>query len=342
MIQNSIDIVIIGLNAEKTIVRCLNSIEGVIKVNSDKKIKVYYVDGGSVDNTLLLVSRYKFVNILKFNKKNPTPGAQRNFGWQQGKGEYVQFIDSDTTLELSWFNEALNFIKKDDKIGAVCGKRVELYPYISFYNWIGNIEWNPKFGNVLEFGGDVFIKREVLEKTNGYKDSLIAGEDPELSYRIRNLGYKILKIDRVMTYHDLAMINFRQYLKRSFRSGYAFAEINYMYKDMWGQELKRILVRGGISLILFIIALLFVIIDYRITLFAILSSLLLLFRPRLFLVSKFMILYNLNKDEGKKYAWHVSLVVLPQFLGSIRFYLGKLLKKPLKNNKMRLSTGGIK
>jgi GT2 family glycosyltransferase len=41
------------------------------------------------------------------------------------------------------------------------------------------------------FGGGVLIRREALEDANGYDEYLIAGEDPDLSYRIREKGWEI-------------------------------------------------------------------------------------------------------------------------------------------------------
>lgn len=64
-----------------------------------------------------------------------------------------------------------------------------------------------------------------------------------------------------------------------------------------------------------------------------------LFSPRLFRIEKFMRENNLNKTEAKKYAWHCSLVVIPQLFGIIRFYFGQLFNKPLKNKRSTLKTG---
>jgi len=48
--------------------------------------------------------------------------------------------------------------------------------------------------------------------------------------------------------------------------------------------------------------------------------------------------HHLNNKEAKIYGWHCSMVVLPQFFGIIRFYVGKLFNKPLKNKRRNLKT----
>jgi hypothetical protein len=92
-------------------------------------------------------------------------------------------------------------------------------------------------------GGDALIRREVLERTGGYDESLIAGEDPELCARIWALGYKIVRLDRLMVGHDLAIIRFWQYWQRSVRTGYAYAEVSERFRHtnspLWYREARR-------------------------------------------------------------------------------------------------------
>jgi cellulose synthase/poly-beta-1,6-N-acetylglucosamine synthase-like glycosyltransferase len=337
--DTKIDIVIIGLNCEKTLEKCICS---VLKIDYNMDfIDIYYVDGGFNDNSKKIAQKYSKVNIIELNLEYPTPGKQRNEGWLKGNSKYVQFIDSDTILDKNWLKKAVNEIKKDKKIGAICGNRKELYPEKSIFNWIGNLEWNLAYGEISEFGGDVLIKREVLEKTKGYNSNLVAGEDPELSHRIIKLGYKIVRINTDMTKHDLAMTTVKQYLKRAYRTGYAFAEVNFLHNEMWKTEVKRILKRGGISLGLISIGLLLILINKILAVSIILLGIYILFRPRLQLVKKFMYNLKLTKKESKLYCWHLSVIVLPQLIGVLRYYIGKILNKPLRNKKNKLSTGGI-
>ncbi|HUG23786.1 MAG TPA: glycosyltransferase family 2 protein, partial [Albitalea sp.] len=58
----------------------------------------------------------------------------------------------------------------------------------------------------------------------GYREGLIAGEEPELCVRLRAAGWKIWRLDAEMTLHDAAMIRFGQWWSRATRAGFAFAE----------------------------------------------------------------------------------------------------------------------
>jgi GT2 family glycosyltransferase len=58
----------------------------------------------------------------------------------------------------------------------------------------------------------------------GFRNDLIAGEEPELCVRLRQAGWRVFRLDREMCRHDAAMTRFGQWWRRSARAGHAFAE----------------------------------------------------------------------------------------------------------------------
>jgi len=68
------------------------------------------------------------------------------------------------------------------------------------------------------------MRLDALQAVGGYRDSLIAGEEPELCVRLRGAGWKIWRLGRDMVWHDAAMLRWSQWWKRSKRAGHAFAE----------------------------------------------------------------------------------------------------------------------
>ena len=333
--QPLIDVVIIGLNSAKTLAACIESVFACAYPR--ERINVVYADGGSTDTSLSIAASHG-VNAIKVEAPTPSPGRQRNAGWRNGSGEFVQFLDSDTVMEPGWLGKAIRSFVPGGVVGAVCGNRRELHPERSVFNWIGDLEWNGKPGEVEAFGGDVLISRSVLERTGGYDPDLIAGEDPELSYRIRESGYVILRLAVPMTKHDLAMRTVKQYYKRAFRSGHAFAEIHSRHRDFKAIEVRRIALRT-IPFLVGLAAIPFAVIFPWLALAPIVGSAILI-RPRLLLVGKFQDYLALGRADARKYAWHASLVVLPQFFGMLRFYYGRLLSRPLTNRKVLTASNG--
>ena len=340
-----IDCIIIGVNCEKTLERCVRSIFS--GSYPEHKVHIIYSDGGSTDRSIAIAHSFSQVNVIKLNPEYPTPGLGRNAGWRAGRSPYVQFLDSDTILDPEWMITAIEGMK-NPSIGAVRGYRRELHPERSFFNWIGDMEWNAKPGECDSFGGDVLIRRTALEASGGYDEELVGGEDPELSWRISHNGWKILMLDALMTSHDLAMLKTSQYLKRSFRSGYGFAAIQSRVSkrgsNFWKADLRRIILKGaGFFIFLFTGIIMLILqqsyIGFAASVLSIIAGSTMLFSPRLFRIEKFMRENNLKKTEAKKYAWHCSLVVIPQLFGIMRFYFGRLFNKPLKNKRGTLKTG---
>lgn len=342
-----IDCVIIGVNCQQTLGRCLASVQA-----SDypaDKLHIIYVDGGSTDQSLKIAGEFAGISVISLNPEYPTPGLGRNRGWKKGTSPFIQFLDSDTILAAGWLKTGIAAMA-DATVGAVQGLRREMHPERSIFNWIGELEWNGPAGEADSFGGDVMIRRRVLEMVGGYDEILVGGEDPELSQRTKSQGWRILRLETPMTHHDLAMTTIKQYLRRAFRSGYAFAAVRDRIASegnpFWQFDLRKIVIKGGGFLVLALIGLLTLIVGQSLpaaigALLSLAAGAALLCLPRLFKIEKFMHDYNLTREQARRYAWHFSLVVLPQLFGAIRYYWGKWLHKPLRNRQDRLATGGL-
>jgi hypothetical protein len=158
-----------------------------------------------------------------------TAARARNAGFRRLREiapelRYVQFIDGDCELNSAWAAHAVAFLEAHADVGAVSGRRRERWPERSVYNWLCEQEWGGPTGEICAFGGDVMMRREAFDKVGGYRDDLIAGEEPELCVRLRAAGWRVWRLDSQMTLHDAAMTGFWQWWWRVARSGYAFAQ----------------------------------------------------------------------------------------------------------------------
>ncbi|MBF0119521.1 MAG: glycosyltransferase [Desulfobacterales bacterium] len=320
-----IGIVIIGINVEKYISDCIQSVK---ESNYPKELlKIVYVDGGSRDKSVDIAKSIEGVSVIELKEKHPTPGRGRNAGWKVLSAAYIQFLDGDTIIHPDWLKNAVNAFKID--IAAVCGKREERFPDKNIFHFITEVEWKYEIGYCRYFGGDVLIKRDVLEKTQGFDEYLIAGEDPELSYRIRGLGLKILRIDCKMTTHDINMSFFSQYLKRAYRSGYAYAEIGLKFlkttEKLWLKELLRTSLKCLIPIFLIIFGFL-----NGFSFLGLILASIIVFKPFL-KISEFKKKYDIKLEKAIFYSLHLSFVCFPQFVGILRYYAGLVMNNPLKN-----------
>ncbi|MDZ4799403.1 MAG: glycosyltransferase [Bryobacteraceae bacterium] len=241
-----LSIVIIGRNEGTRLERCLQSVFRIDDVGGP--VEVLYVDSNSTDGSPDR-ARAMGVGVFEVKPTHPTAAFGRNAGWRGATGMFVLFLDGDTILEADFPRKALRAIQTDSKIAVVFGTRREMNPNDTVYNRILDLDWISRPGLADYCGGDALMRRSVLEAVNGYDEGLIAGEEPEMCRRMREVGWKILHIDALMTLHDLAMTGWSQYWRRATRTGYAYAQVSARFRNtndpFWEHERKHNRQRGA-------------------------------------------------------------------------------------------------
>jgi cellulose synthase/poly-beta-1,6-N-acetylglucosamine synthase-like glycosyltransferase len=131
----------------------------------------------------------------------------------------------------------------------VFGRRRERFPERSIYNALCDDEWNVPIGVAQGCGGDALFRVQALRQVDLYNAEMIAGEDPDLSMRLRKHGWRLRRIDADMTLHDAALTRFGQWWNRTRRSGHAYGELAYRHPDVrdpsWRRRALSILIWGG-------------------------------------------------------------------------------------------------
>ncbi len=244
--QSLVDVgaVVIGRNEGERLKRCLVSLSGVGVV--------VYVDSGSTDGSAQW-ARSNGADVVELDMTLPFTAARaRNQGLRRLKQlagvPYVQFVDGDCEVVGGWLDSARAFLDRHPEVGAVCGRRRERFPERSIYNWLCDREWDGPTGKVLACGGDVMMRMNAIEGVGGYREDMIAGEEPELCVRLRAAGWSVWRLDAEMTLHDAAIMRFSQWWKRIVRSGYAFAHGAYLHGGLperhWLWESRRAWIWG--------------------------------------------------------------------------------------------------
>lgn len=216
--------VAIGRNEGTRLEACLRSL-----VNDASMIKVVYVDSNSTDGSVDF-ARSLGVEVVALDLSQKFTAARaRNAGWKRllelhPEIEFVQFVDGDCEVQAGWLVAAIAAFSRYSEAAVVCGRRRERFPDYSIYNKLCDLEWDTPIGEAQACGGDALISVEALLRVEGYREDLIAGEEPEMCYRMRQLGYRIYRIDAEMTLHDANIEKPSQWFQRSKRSGHAFAE----------------------------------------------------------------------------------------------------------------------
>jgi glycosyltransferase involved in cell wall biosynthesis len=256
--KTAVGAVIIGRNEGERLRACLGSVLPFVQ-------QAVYVDSGSTDGSVEM-ARSMGADVLALNMNMPFTAARaRNDGFQRlqsldSKIRFVQFIDGDCELIAGWMEGALQHIESYSDVAVVCGRRRERYPERSIYNRMCDLEWDTPVGDALSCGGDALFCSDALIQAGGFRDSLIAGEEPELCLRLRRLGWRIHRVRQEMTTHDAAITRWTQWWRRTVRGGHAFAEGAWLHgaapERHWVRHTARAVVWGVVLPMLIVLSVL--------------------------------------------------------------------------------------
>lgn len=243
-----VGVVVIGRNEGARLVSCLTSL-------GEHAGDLVYVDSGSTDGSQELV-RARGLRLVELDVSIPFTAARaRHTGYLALSSavpdiEFVQFVDGDCEVQPNWIATGTGFLKQNESVAAVCGRRRERFADASIYNQFCDREWDTPVGEADACGGDSLMRCSAYDEAGGFDGRLICGEEPELCVRLRELGWKIWRLDAEMTLHDAAMTRFSQWWQRSVRTGYGFAEVSRLHREsrfaIWKTETNRAIVWAGI------------------------------------------------------------------------------------------------
>ncbi len=215
--------VVIGRNEGQRLRACLESVLLHFE-------RVVYVDSGSDDGSVLTAERAG-AQVHRLDPSRPFTAARAR---QEGLDlllaadpdlPLVHFIDGDCVMQREWPAAAVAALDKHADVAAVTGRRREERPDASVWNRLIDIDWDIPPGDVPYVGGDALFRVDPLREAGGWPLDLIAGEEPDLCFRMRKAGWRILRLRAEMTLHDVAMGSFAEYWRRSVRSGHACVEV---------------------------------------------------------------------------------------------------------------------
>ncbi|WP_136481410.1 glycosyltransferase [Cognatitamlana onchidii] len=175
------------------------------------KYEIVIVEDGSIKSSKEVVNAFsERLSISYYYKENTGPGDSRNYGMEKAKGNYYIILDSDCILPKEYLSEVSASLKKNyvDCFGGPDAA------HESFTNLQKAINFS--MTSVLTTGGirggkksiDKFqprsfnmgLSKKAFEASKGF-GRIHPGEDPDLSIRLWNLGFKTKLIPKAFVYH---------------------------------------------------------------------------------------------------------------------------------------------
>ena len=296
---NKIDlsIIIVTFNNCEITFKALRSYQNAISENKDNSYEIIVSDNASSDDIVDQISKkYPDVKIIR-NRSNLGFSKANNVGFEESRGKYVLFSNPDIEVKKNTLPYLLSRMRKSTDIGA-CTPFLRLVlsnnidwgahrgfptPWASFTYWAGLLKLSRKF-NILKRqlgqyyllerdlnkehevdvirGGFFFVRRDVFIKAGKWDEAyFMYGDDIDLSYQIKKMGYKIMFFPQVeaLHYHGLTtglkrhssgLSSIKREAKlRAYHAFYDSMKIFYdkNYRDNYS-EAVRVLVMAGIEL----------------------------------------------------------------------------------------------
>lgn len=234
-------VVVIGRNEGPRLIRCL---ESALRLGCP----VVYADSHSTDGSVA-AAQSRGVTVVQLDPARPMNAARgRKAGFDSllqlhPTLQQVLFLDGDCELDAAFLPAAQAAMLARPEVAVVCGRRRERHPQASVYNRMADLEWNTPVGERDSCGGDALFSVRAYVQAGGFDDTVLAGEEPELCSRIRRQGFKVLRLDVAMSWHDMNMHQLSQWWRRGVRSGYGALDVRRRHGV---QEFNRLLISAWV------------------------------------------------------------------------------------------------
>ncbi len=221
-----ISIIIPVYNRPKEIEELLRS----LSEQTSKDFEVIVVEDGSTVKCDVIVNSYHDkIDVRYFYKENSGPGQRRNYGYENAKGDYCIFWDSDCILHPYYF-EVVQSVLISNYVDAFGGpdkahngftkfQKAINYSMTSFLSTGGIRGGSEKIDKFYPRSFNMGYSREVFNATKGFSNMRF-GEDIDMSIRILKYGFKTRLIKDAFVYHK-RRTNLCQFYKQVFNSGAA-------------------------------------------------------------------------------------------------------------------------
>ncbi|MGB5981122.1 MAG: glycosyltransferase [Nonlabens sp.] len=173
--------------------------------------EVIIIEDGSVEKCESVCSRFReSVNINYFFKENSGPGDSRNYGMKRANGDYFIILDSDCIVPPEYLRVVKQYLKKEfvDCYGgpdaAMEGfsdvQKAINYSMTSPFSTGGIRGGGEKLGKFQPRSFNMGISKAAFEASGGF-GKIHPGEDPDLTIRLWNLGFKTKLFKEAYVYH---------------------------------------------------------------------------------------------------------------------------------------------
>ena len=186
-------------------------LESLSKLDTDTTFEVVVVEDGSTISCEHIIEKYNSkLAISYYFKGNSGPGDSRNYGMRVAKGDYFIILDSDCIIPEQYLQHVTKSLQSDfvdcfggpdaalDSFSDV--QKAINFTMTSFLTTGGIRGGSEKVDKFQPRSFNMGLSKNAFEASNGFWN-IHPGEDPDLSIRLWNLGFKTKLIKNAFVYH---------------------------------------------------------------------------------------------------------------------------------------------
>ena len=229
-----VSVIIATYNRSNLLEKCLLSI--LDQTYPHDLFEVIVVDDGSNDDTREIVQNLiktvEYPKIHYLYQQNSGPGAARNMGINNSKGEIIAFADDDVTVDKNWIKNALPYFS-DDNIAGVEGttyvenrKDIVLFPQNTKRKYLTC---------------NIFYMRSILIEIGGFDSRFYMAfrEDSDIAFSVIEMGYNIISAENVVAIHAPLPASYSSILNLA-KKHYFDPLLYKKHKSLYRSQLERI------------------------------------------------------------------------------------------------------
>lgn len=186
-------------------------LDSFVKLEGNLEFEIVIVEDGSTDTSEAIANSFgSKLNISYYFKENSGPGDSRNFGMQKAKGDYFIILDSDVILPSNYLLEVNTFLATNyyDCFGGPDAAHKSFsnlqkainFAMTSFITTGGIRGGKQQLENFQPRSFNMGLSKKAFMDSGGF-GKIHPGEDPDLSLRLKKMGYKTTLIANAYVYH---------------------------------------------------------------------------------------------------------------------------------------------
>ena len=204
----------------------------------NKDFEIVIIEDGSLHKCDKVIKQFIDLNISYYFKENSGPGDSRNFGMKKAKGDYFIILDSDIILPENYTEILIKNLSDNysDCFGGIDDSHSSFNNFQKAVSYsmtslitTGHVRGGSKVKSFQPRSFNMGISKDAFLKSGGF-GRIHPGEDPDLSIRLKKLGFTTLLYRDLKVFHK-RRVSIKSFFNQVYKFGVARSILNYRFPE---------------------------------------------------------------------------------------------------------------